>query len=64
LGVTANVLSPPPTDTGWISAQVAAELAQATPPYRIAKPEEVAEAIVFLASHQARCINGQRIVMH
>jgi len=63
LGITANVLSPPPTDTGWISAQVAAELAQGKAPVRIAQPEEVAELIVFLASHQARSINGQRIVM-
>jgi len=63
LGVTANVLSPPPTDTGWISEQVAAGLAKATPPFRIAEPEEVAELIVFLASHQARSITGQRIVM-
>jgi 3-oxoacyl-[acyl-carrier protein] reductase len=63
LGITANALSPPPTDTGWISPQIAAELAQAVPPYRIAQPDEVAELIVFLASHQARFINGQRIVV-
>ena len=63
LGITANVLSPPPTDTGWISTEVAAELAQATPAFRIAQPDEVAEVIVFLASHQARSINGQRIVL-
>jgi 3-oxoacyl-[acyl-carrier protein] reductase len=63
LGITANVLSPPPTDTGWISTEIAAELAQATPPFRVAQPDEVAELIVFLASHQARSINGQRIVM-
>lgn len=41
----------------------AAELAQATPPFRIAQPDEVAELIVFLASHPARSINAQRIVM-
>jgi 3-oxoacyl-[acyl-carrier protein] reductase len=63
LGITANVLWPPPTDTGWISARVAAELAQASPPCRIAQPEEVAELIVFLASHQARFLSGQRIAM-
>ncbi|MGA2595102.1 MAG: SDR family oxidoreductase, partial [Bryobacteraceae bacterium] len=63
LGITANVLSPPPTDTGWISPRVAADLAQATPPFRIAQPEEVAELIVFLASEQARSISGQRIQM-
>ena len=63
LGITANLLSPPPTDTGWISARVAADLAQANPPFRIAQPEEVAELIVFLASEQARSISGQRILM-
>jgi 3-oxoacyl-[acyl-carrier protein] reductase len=63
LGITANVLWPPPTDTGWISARVAAELAQASPPFRIAQPDEVAELIVFLASDQARFISGQRIAV-
>ena len=63
LGITANILSPPPTDTGWISERVATEITTATPPLRIAQPAEVAELIVFLASHQARTITSQRITM-
>jgi NAD(P)-dependent dehydrogenase (short-subunit alcohol dehydrogenase family) len=36
----------------------------AMPPlYHVGQPEEVADVIVFLASHQARFITGQRITM-
>jgi 3-oxoacyl-[acyl-carrier protein] reductase len=62
-GITANVLCPPATDTGWLSPETAAELAQAAPLYHLGQPAEVAEVIVFLASHQARFVTGQRLVM-
>jgi 3-oxoacyl-[acyl-carrier protein] reductase len=62
-GITANVLCPPATDTGWITPAMAAEMAQAPPLHHVGQPEEVAELIVFLASHQARFITGQRLVM-
>lgn len=62
-GITANVLCPPATDTGWLNAELAKTIAAAEPLFHVGKPEEVAEVIVFLASHQARFITGQRLVM-
>jgi 3-oxoacyl-[acyl-carrier protein] reductase len=63
-GVTANVLCPPATDTGWLTPEAAAELARTSPPlYHIGQPDEVAEVIVYLASHQARFVTAQKMTM-
>jgi 3-oxoacyl-[acyl-carrier protein] reductase len=62
-GVTANVLHPPVTDTGWLTPPMAQDLAQISPLYHIAQPADVAEMLVFLASHQARFVTGQKIIM-
>ena len=59
-GITANMVHPPITDTGWITPQVR-EVAAAGPLGQVAAPEEVAEVIVFLASAQARHVTGQII---
>ncbi len=58
-GVTANVVHPPITDTGWINDATAAS-AKATG-QRIAPPEEVAEVIAYLASDAAGLISGNVI---
>ncbi|MDQ3703469.1 MAG: SDR family oxidoreductase [Chloroflexota bacterium] len=63
LGITANVLSPPATDTGWITPELAAEITRTSPLRHVGQPDEVAEVVVFLASHQARFITGQKIVL-
>jgi 3-oxoacyl-[acyl-carrier protein] reductase len=62
-GITANVLCPPATDTGWITPEMAEEMAKAAPLHHVGQPDEVAEVIVFLASRQARFVTGQRLVM-
>lgn len=63
-GITANVLCPPATDTGWITPQMATELAETTPPlYHVGQPDEVADVIVFLASQQARFVTAQKVTM-
>ena len=63
-GITANVLCPPATDTGWITPPMAAEFAATSAPlYHVGQPDEVAELIVFLASHQARFITAQKLAM-
>jgi len=58
-GITVNVVSPGAVQTGWISPELEREAADRVPLGRIGRPEEVADAIVFFASEQARWITGQ-----
>jgi len=62
-GITANVVHPPATDTGWVTPMVEQEVIASSPLRHVGKPEEVAEVITFLASHQARFVTGQIIRM-
>ena len=58
-GITVNIVSPGPTDTGWITPDMVADMERTTPLGRVGKPEYVADVIVFLASDQARWLTGQ-----
>jgi 3-oxoacyl-[acyl-carrier protein] reductase len=58
-GITVNVVSPGPVQTGWISTELEAKCCQTIPLRRLGQPEDVADAIVFFASEQARWITGQ-----
>ena len=59
-GVTVNVVSLGPVQTGWISPELERALLPTIPLGRIGKPEDVADVIVFLASHQSGWVTGQR----
>jgi 3-oxoacyl-[acyl-carrier protein] reductase len=61
LGITANVVHPPVTDTGWVTDAVREEVQRNPTLLRVAQPEEVAEVIAFLASDQARLITANVI---
>jgi 3-oxoacyl-[acyl-carrier protein] reductase len=58
-GITVNVVAPGPIQTGYIRPELAAEIAEETPLRRVGRPEDVADAIVLLASEQAHWITGQ-----
>ena len=63
-GVRVNAVAPGPTDTGMLdrftgNAQNKAALASTVPLGRVGKPDEVARAIVFLASASASFVTGQ-----
>ena len=58
-GITVNVVSPGPTQTGWMTPEMERDAAAQTPLGRVGYPEDVADAIVFLASEQARWVTGQ-----
>jgi 3-oxoacyl-[acyl-carrier protein] reductase len=58
-GVTANVVHPPLTDTGWINSSVTSSAASSG--QRIATPKQVAEVIAYLASDAAALITGNVI---
>ena len=58
-GISVNVIAPGPTQTGYITPEAEVEICANTPLGRLGEPEEIADAIVFLASEQARWITGQ-----
>jgi len=60
-GIRVNCVAPGVIDTemnGWLSEDDRAELAESTPLGRMGRPEEVASAVVFLASDDASFITG------
>lgn len=60
-GITVNVVSLGPVQTGWITPELERAILPTIPMGRVGSPEEVADVIVFLASEQARWMTGQRI---
>jgi len=69
-GITVNVVCPGPTDTPLIRGMAdelgsgerfVESLTRAIPMRRLATPDDVAPAIVFLASEEARFITGQTL---
>jgi 3-oxoacyl-[acyl-carrier protein] reductase len=57
-GITSNVVHPPVTDTGWVTDSVREFVAASEELFHVARPEEVAEVIAFLASDHARLITA------
>ena len=58
-GITVNVVSLGPIQTGWITPAMEKEISAKTPLGRVGRPEDVADVIVFLASERARWLTGQ-----
>ena len=67
LGITVNAVAPGATETPLnaptYTPEVRANYAARIPLGRIAKPEEIAEAIVFLASDAASYVNGAELLV-
>jgi 3-oxoacyl-[acyl-carrier protein] reductase len=59
LGVTANVINPGATDTGWMSPEVEAAALGATPLGRLGQPGDAANLVSFLCSAEGGWVNGQ-----
>ncbi len=58
-GITVNIVSPGPIQTGYIAPELEQRLNVEIPLGRIGYPEDVADVVVFLASEQARWLTGQ-----
>jgi 3-oxoacyl-[acyl-carrier protein] reductase len=58
-GVTVNIVAPGPIQTGYIPPETEAAIAADTPLGRVGSPEDVADAVLWLASEQARWVTGQ-----
>lgn len=59
LGITVNAVAPGPVQTGYITDELEAKLLPSIPLGRIGTVDDIADAIVFFASDQARWITGQ-----
>ena len=57
-GVTANVVHPPVTDTGWVTPEVRRAVEESDDLFHVAAPEDVAEVIAFLVSDAAAPITA------
>lgn len=59
LGITVNAVAPGPVQTGYITDELEAKVLTSIPLGRIGTVDDIADAIVFFASEQARWITGQ-----
>lgn len=53
LGITAKALHPPVTDTGWVTPEVEQAVADSDQLTHVARPEEVAAVIAYLAGEKS-----------
>ncbi len=60
-GITANIVYPPVTDTGWVTDAVRELVARSPGHDRVAEPADVAEVITWLCSDAARLVSGSII---
>jgi len=59
--ITANAVSPGPTDTGMLLPARREQAPKQTPLGRVGAPQDVADVVAFLTSDDARWITGQVI---
>jgi len=59
IGITANVINPGPTDTGWMSTELKSRVVGDTPLGRIGTAEDAANLVSFLCSLEGGWMNGQ-----
>jgi 3-oxoacyl-[acyl-carrier protein] reductase len=57
--ITVNAVDPGPTDTGWMDDAQRAALAAASLTGRVARPEDTARVVRYLASEAAASVTGQ-----
>lgn len=60
-GITANVVHPPVTDTGWVTDSVRRQVESDPDLIHIATPGEVADVVAFLCTDAARLITANRL---
>ncbi len=59
LGVTANVVNPGATDTGWMTDDLRRLVSERSPLARVGTPDDAAALVAFLCSERGGWVNGQ-----
>jgi 3-oxoacyl-[acyl-carrier protein] reductase len=62
-GITANMVHPPVTDTGWVTDAARGAVAGSRELVHVATPEQVADVIAYLASDAAGLITANVITL-
>jgi 3-oxoacyl-[acyl-carrier protein] reductase len=62
-GVTANMVYPPVTDTGWVTDVVRSFVESSQEHFHVASPDQVAAVIAYLASDEASLITANTITL-
>jgi 3-oxoacyl-[acyl-carrier protein] reductase len=62
-GITANVVMPPVTDTGWVTDDVRAFVSGSNEHVHVAMPDEVADILVWICSDAAGLVTANRLVL-
>lgn len=62
-GVTANIIHPPITDSGWVNDAVREFAATSSEHFHVAEPAEVAGVIAWLCTETARMVTGNILRM-
>jgi 3-oxoacyl-[acyl-carrier protein] reductase len=60
-GITANIVYPPVTDTGWVTEAVRDYVASSSEHVHVADPDDVARVICWLCGDAARMVTGNVI---
>jgi 3-oxoacyl-[acyl-carrier protein] reductase len=63
-GVTANMVYPPVTDTGWVTNPVREFVSSSLTHWHVASPAQIADVIAYLASDAAGLITAHVITLH
>ena len=63
-GITVNVVSPGPVQSGYITPEMEEALVADIPVRRVGRPDDIADAVVFFASDQAGWVTGQVLFVH
>jgi 3-oxoacyl-[acyl-carrier protein] reductase len=62
-GVTANLVLPPVTDTGWVNDELRALVASDPYLVHVAQPDDVAKVVAWLCSDDAGLVTGTRVLL-
>jgi len=63
LGITANMIHPPITDSGWVNDGIREFAATSSEHFHVAEPDEPARVIAWLCTDDARMVTGNIIRM-